>query len=50
MATTTPNLGLKKPEETDKVNVTDLNGGKRGSDFQRGHVGNGGLRAQLPVP
>ena len=26
MATTTPNLGLKKPNVTDKVNVSDLNG------------------------
>ena len=26
MATTTPNLGLKKPKVTDRVNVSDLNG------------------------
>ena len=26
MATTTPNLGLKKPNVTDKVNVSDING------------------------
>ena len=40
MATTTPNLGLKKPNVTDKVNVSDLNGNADLLDARIGKLSN----------